>query len=201
LLDLYESCFDESYLRAARRLAGTMLKRFQDPRAGGFFFTSDDHETLIARNRSLHDGALPSGAGVATETLLRLALLLDDDDLRQPALRALAAHKTAVAHMPSAHASMLVAADLAAGPVLELALVGERQSPATAALLDVARRRFLPRRVVALRGPGEESQGIALLAGKTALDRRPAAYVCHDHACQTPTTEPDELDRLIDAVT
>jgi len=199
LLDLYESGFDAAYLHAARRLAVTLLERFQDREGGGFYFTSDDHETLITRNRSLQDGALPSGAGVAAETLLRLALLLDDDALRQSALRTLAVHKSAVARMPSAHTSMLAAADFAAGPVLELGLVGQPETAATDGLLGVIRGRYLPRRVVALRAPGEAAGEIALLRGKATVDGRPTAYVCHDYACRAPTTRPDELARLIES--
>ena len=41
--------------------ASPCLEHFQDPQAGGFYFTSDDHESLITRSRSLHDGALPVG--------------------------------------------------------------------------------------------------------------------------------------------
>jgi uncharacterized protein YyaL (SSP411 family) len=198
LLDLYESGFDSAHLQAARGLAVTLLERFQDRETGGFYFTSDDHETLITRNRSLHDGALPSGAGVAAETLLRLAVLLDDDGLRQAALRTLTVHRAAVARMPSAHASMLTAADFAAGPVVELGLVGRMESAATNGLLGVIRGRYLPRRVVALRAPEADADEIALLRGKAAEEGRATAYVCRDYACRAPTTRPGELARLLD---
>ena len=44
-------------------------ERFADPERGGYFTTGEGHEPLIARMKNLHDGALPSGAGVATELL------------------------------------------------------------------------------------------------------------------------------------
>jgi uncharacterized protein YyaL (SSP411 family) len=101
--------------------------------------------------------------------------------------------------MPSAHSSMLAAADFAAGPVLELGLVGQPETAATDGLLGVIRGRYLPRRVVALRAPGEAAGEIALLRGKATVDGRPTAYVCHDYACRAPTTRPDELARLIES--
>ena len=42
-----------------------MLAHFWDPHAGGFFFTSDDHEALIVRSKPAFDGSIPSGNSVA----------------------------------------------------------------------------------------------------------------------------------------
>jgi uncharacterized protein YyaL (SSP411 family) len=49
LVSLYEATFDERYIDEAVRLVETMLKHFADAEAGGFFYTADDHEQLIAR--------------------------------------------------------------------------------------------------------------------------------------------------------
>jgi uncharacterized protein YyaL (SSP411 family) len=198
LLDLYESCFEERFLHAADRLAATIVARFEDPQRGGFFFTSDDHETLLTRNRSLQDGALPSGAGVAAELLLRLGLHLGSAPYRESASKALESARPSVRRMPSAFASILLAADLAAGPTLEVALVGDPAEPATRALLETVHRRFRPRLALALARPGQSVEGLPLLEGKSALEGKPTAYVCRDYACQAPTTRPDELERLLD---
>jgi uncharacterized protein YyaL (SSP411 family) len=53
LLELYQTTFDSRWYVAAQELAGTMLTHYQAP-AGGFYDTSDDHETLITRPRDLH---------------------------------------------------------------------------------------------------------------------------------------------------
>ena len=201
LLDLYESCFVVDYINVARLLARTLIARFADADKGGFFFTSDDHERLPTRSRSTHDGALPAGAGVACEVLLRLAVHFDDEELRHPALRMLDSYYPMVCRTPSAYASLLIGADFAEGPVSEVAVVGQLDDPSTRALLEVVRRGFRPRLAVALGAPGAAHDGLALLAGKTAVEGRPTAYVCRDYACLHPTTEPDELERQLDAGT
>jgi uncharacterized protein YyaL (SSP411 family) len=69
LLELYQTTFDEKLFAAARELADTMLQYYADP-AGGFFDTSDDHETLVTRPKDLQDNAVPSGNAMATTALL-----------------------------------------------------------------------------------------------------------------------------------
>ena len=60
LLELYQTTFDEKWFSAARELADTMIQHYTDP-SGGFFDTSDDHETLVTRPKDLQDNAVPSG--------------------------------------------------------------------------------------------------------------------------------------------
>jgi uncharacterized protein YyaL (SSP411 family) len=72
LLELYQTTFDAQWIVAAQELAETMFAHFQAP-GGGFFDTSDDHETLITRPRDLQDNAMPSGNTMAVTALLKLA--------------------------------------------------------------------------------------------------------------------------------
>ncbi|MBL7715319.1 MAG: thioredoxin domain-containing protein [Bdellovibrionales bacterium] len=54
------------------------LSRFEDDE-GGFFFTSDDHEKLIQRPKSVHDQAIPSGTAVLLQVAAALSEILEDD--------------------------------------------------------------------------------------------------------------------------
>ncbi len=193
LVDLYEAGFDPRYLEAAAALASTMIDRFHDPAGGGFWFTSDDHETLLARTASRHDGALPSGAGVACELLLRLATHLGDDRFRRTAETVLSASRAAVERMPSAYASLLRAADHAAGPILEIAITGVRSAEDTRALLAVTRDRYLPRRAIAWGDPSAIPEGLPLLAGKESAADQAAGWLCRDHTCEAPVSDPADF--------
>ena len=197
LLDLYETAFERRHLDAATRLAEAMLAGFEDTERGGFFFTSNDHETLLTRSRSVHDGALPSGAGVATEVLLRLALHLNRDDLRHAAERTLESCRAAVARMPSEHASLLAGSELSRGGLVEVAVVGAPDDPATAALLAAARRPYVPGMIIAAADSDASNAWHPLLAGKRSPDGRPTTWVCRDYACRQPTTDPEELERQV----
>ena len=198
LVDLYEADFDERWLRWSEEIARTLVARFEDREIGGFFFTSDDHETLPVRNRSLHDGALPSGYGVASELLLRLAMHRNNAGMRDTAERALVAARAAAARAPSAFASILRAAALAEGPWREVAIVGSRNDPATEALLREIRRRYLPGLVVQSVERAVTGGRLALLRDKTPQDATPTAWVCTGYACREPTSDPSELARQLD---
>ncbi len=198
LLDLYEAIFDVRHLEAAARIAGTMIERFENG-DGGFFFTSDDHETLLTRMLSHHDGALPSGAGVASEVLLRLAVHLDDERAREAARGTLLAYRPMVERMPSAYGALLAAADFDRGPVKEVAIAGDRGDARTAKLLEVVRRRYLPRLAVAQGDAGAAPGPSVLLRDKIPVDGNPTAYVCERYRCREPTSDPLALELLLDS--
>ena len=48
------------YIERAKVIIDSVLKHFKDDEKPGFYFTSDDHETLAARKKEWFDNALPS---------------------------------------------------------------------------------------------------------------------------------------------
>jgi uncharacterized protein YyaL (SSP411 family) len=94
---------------------------------------------------------------------------------------------------PAAFASLLLAADLLEGPILEIAVAGDPARGDTEAMLRVVRGRYLPRRALAC---GTASD-LPLLAGKTLQEDRATAYLCREYACEKPTLVPEELARLL----
>jgi uncharacterized protein YyaL (SSP411 family) len=72
LLCLHEASGVDEWLQEARSLTDSMVSRFGDPQAGGFYYTSSDHDKLFARSKDQFDSAQPSGNSVATQNLVRL---------------------------------------------------------------------------------------------------------------------------------
>ena len=73
LLALHESTGEPRWLQAADELTADQIRLFWDERIGGFFYTSSEHETLIARSKLPNDGVTPSGNSVSVINLLYLA--------------------------------------------------------------------------------------------------------------------------------
>ncbi len=127
-------------------------------------------------------------------------------------------HEIAPRH-PTAFGHLLQAVDFYVSPTREVAIVGPA-GPLRDGLEDVVRSRPRPHLVLAGdrpigepatddRRPGEPATGdpptgdptadgaVPLLAGRTAVDGQPAAYVCERFACRQPVTTPDELAALL----
>ena len=80
LITLYEVTADAQWLKQALALCQQIVEHFHDDQLGGFFYTSDDHESLIFRNKDAHDSSVPSGTSMATTVLLRLGILTGNQE-------------------------------------------------------------------------------------------------------------------------
>jgi hypothetical protein len=195
LLALFESSGDKRWLTTAGELTDTMVEHYWDTAGGGFFFTAADHEELLVRSKTANDGAIPSGNSVMLMNLQKLAILLDRQDVREKAEAILRAFGGSVTRSPFQHERLLCGIEAWHQGFEEIAIVGSPDDAGTQALLRVVRDLYLPNKVVARLDPADEEtrQGIPLLAEKTPIDGKPAAYVCRNFACQRPTTDPAEL--------
>ncbi len=190
LLTLYEATFEARWFDEARALADQIIDRFADPDRGGFYFTADDHESLIVRRKDPEDSPIPSGASAAAFGLLRLGRLTGEARYEDAALGVIRLMHTIAPQHPTAFGHMLQAIDFYLADVREVALVGDEREP----LERVVREAFRPH--VVLAGGGGD---VPLLAGREPVGGRAAAYVCEHFTCQRPVTEPDELRALLDA--
>ncbi|MBM7516086.1 thioredoxin domain-containing protein [Nocardioides nitrophenolicus] len=187
LLALAQATADGRWLRLATRLLDTALASFAAA-DGGFYDTADDAEVLVARPRDPGDNASPSGFSSLVHALVEAHALTGDGRYRDAAERALATVSVLADRAPRfAGWSLAAAVTMLDGP-LEVAVVGP-SGPERDAL--VAKALTLPGAVVvAAEGATEE---IPLLAGRTPVDGRPAAYVCRGFVCERPVTEPDGI--------
>ena len=197
LLDVFEAVQDARYLDSATRLMDATLRHFWDAAEGGFFFTSDDHESLIVRSKPAVDGSIPSGNSVATMTLLRLYHHTQRAEYLQRAEAVLRLFAESLRSQPFGFANLLAAVDFHARGPREIALVGDPASPDTAALLARIRSAYIPNRTLVVLDPSDAAPRPPLLAGKGQLDGRPTVYVCHRMTCSPPATAWEAIEPLL----
>jgi uncharacterized protein YyaL (SSP411 family) len=196
LLALYETTFDARWFTAARECADGLLAHFADPR-GGFFDTSDDHETLVTRPKDVQDNAVPSGNAMAATMLAKLGAYTGDNRYVDAAERALRDVQRVLVAAPLGYAQWLCALDFVLGQPKEIAIIGEREEAQE--LLRVVWRDYRPNQIVAFARPNDVSP-IPLLQERPQLRSRATAYVCQHFACQLPVTEPHALAEQLSVI-
>ena len=203
-LALAERTGDTDRLALATRLAQRALTAFAAP-DGGLFTTADDAEELWTRPRDEGDNAVPSGTALLAATLLRLAALTGDTGRRERAEELLARSRAMAARWPTGFGQTLRAARWALADQVEVAVVGppgEDRDALLAAAVATARPGLVT--FVATTGddgrvPDRVAEQVPLLAGRAAVDGRPAAYVCRNFVCDLPVTTPGDLTAQLDA--
>ncbi len=192
LVELFQVSGDAEYLTEAKRLADLMITEFWDAESGGFFFTSNDHEQLVVRNKDLYDNATPSGNSVAADVLLKLAKLTGEDKYERFAVTVLRLTASQIRRHPQGFGRALSALEFHLEQTMEIVVVGEEGNE----LERIALGGYHPDAVVVL-GRGDDDHGLPLLADRTAIDGEPTAYICRDNVCQRPVTTGAELKLAI----
>jgi uncharacterized protein YyaL (SSP411 family) len=217
LIAVYQASFEPRYLREAISLADEMIDLFWEETSQGFFDTGKDHEALITRPRQLFDNAVPSGTSVATDVLLRLAVLTGNVEYERRASAVLRSMAPFLQQAATSFGNLLCALDFYLSRAQELAVVWPSSSPvrpkpgegemsaaptvpeAARPLLEVVRGRYLPH-LLLVGGPENAADPpTPLLADRPAQDGLATAYLCERFVCQAPTTDPEELSQQIEA--
>jgi hypothetical protein len=115
LLALHEAGAGGRWLAEAQSLARATEKAFHDASGGGFFFTPPGRADLIVRAKSATDGAIPSGNAVMASNLLALSRATGEASWRKRADEILSTWQGAMASLPGAFHSMLLALREAGG--------------------------------------------------------------------------------------
>ncbi|MDN5697091.1 MAG: thioredoxin domain-containing protein [Rubrobacter sp.] len=200
LIALYEATFEARWLAEARDLADAMLELFWDSGRGAFYDTAVDHEELVTRPRDIYDTAAPSGNSMATDVLLRLALLTDREDYRRVAETVLEDLAGGMEKLPAGFGRLLAALDFSTARVYEIAFIGETGSEELRSLARPVDARYLPNAVIAGGAPddSEAASLVPLLQDREAREGRAKAYLCEGYVCQSPTTDPGDLARQLE---
>jgi uncharacterized protein YyaL (SSP411 family) len=203
MLELYEITFDVSYIHRALEMNRDLFNHFWDDNSGGFYFTADDSEGLLLRQKEIYDGAIPSGNSVAMLNLIRLGRLTANSDFERKASMIGQAFSGNVWQSPSAYTQLMVALDFALGPSYEVVIAGDSQADDTREMLGAIRGRFIPNKVIILRPTEQRSPEIDNIApfirNHSSINGQATAYICSNYDCKLPTSDIDTMLRLLNS--
>jgi len=191
-IEMLQADFRGADLAFARELADALLARFADP-AGGFFFTSHDHERLIHRPKPGHDNATPSGNGVAAFALGRFGHLVGEPRYLDAARGAVAAFHPAMRRFPGGFGALTIALEECLAPPELVVLRGP--TPQVRPWLRELQPEFRPQRMLV--GIDGAESGLPAALDKPAAPGRVNAYVCRGVTCLEPVSQMAALRRLL----
>jgi hypothetical protein len=198
LVDVYQATSESRFVDAAIELSARLLEQFLDPDEGGFFYTSNDHESLITRTKDAQDNATPSGNGMAAYALLRLARLTSRPDIADHAANVLTLLSGQLVRVAMASGQTLLALDYWLGPSFEFVLVEGADATENASVWRSLHQSFRPNKIALRKRTGISTSNhmSALLLDKAAIDNRPTLYPCQLGACQQPIVGADAIQKL-----
>ncbi|QQS35594.1 MAG: thioredoxin domain-containing protein [Ignavibacteriales bacterium] len=196
LIDLYETGFEFNYLSETIRLTDYSLKHFWDESSGGFFFTSDEAEKLLLRQKEFYDGAIPSGNSVFVLNLLRLARLTSKSEYEEKANQLTHSFSQLIDSNPASFAFTLTGLDFAFGPAYEI-VISAPDEEKFSEMLRVLIQKYIPNKVI-VKHSGKAESLMPYLKYFHKDENKTFAYVCKNYVCEIPADSPGKLISLLE---
>lgn len=184
ILELNQARWRTAEIEFALKLADIVLSQFEDKDHGGYFFTSNDHEELLHRSKSVADDAIPSGNGIGARTLNRLGHLVGELHYLQSAERTLRALSSSVHRYAYAHSTLVAAAEEFFDPP-DIVII--RGDPTAGRRWLSLLHGFIPRTMTyIIPDEGKRPPGIL---GNLKNTKQVTAYICHGVSCSPPIND------------
>jgi uncharacterized protein YyaL (SSP411 family) len=194
IVETLQGRWQTDLLEFACELADLMLEHFEDTETGGFFFTANDHETLMHRPKTLADEAMPSGNGVAAFALQRLGHLLGEPRYLDAAERALCNAWRPMREYPHGHVTLLTALEEYLAPPEMIIIRGGADE------IDLWRRAaariYAPQRLL-FAIDEQQSDLPGALADRIPVAGQTVAYRCVGTHCELPVNSWEALAALL----
>lgn len=216
LLDVFEVDTNSRYIEKAILYADSMIRHFWDEKQGNFFFTSDDHEQLIVRTKSLYDLAIPSGNSMAASTLLRLYHITRNSNYLLKAEQIMSAGAKAAAENPFGFGQLLNAIYLYIRKPIEITIIGTNMNKPKdlEQMSDWLGRQFIPNSIIALLKDRSQLAGLNkypffdgkkvennILTKEISANNEPLnsehAFVCKNFSCSLPIHSLEQLQKSL----
>jgi len=196
LLDLFEIVADVKYLKTAVSLTNILINQFWDEESSSFYFTSNDHESLIIRPKNNYDLSMPSGNSVASGILLRLHHLVSEEKFLTITTEILKKHAQSAAENPFGFGYLLNIIYMFLQKPTEITILDSKDSEINNSL----EQKFLPESImikVSNRNQLDLLSNYKFFSGKIFNENKPTVYVCKNFTCSLPLEKLEEIEKHI----
>ncbi|EJM99889.1 thioredoxin domain-containing protein [Phyllobacterium sp. YR531] len=191
-VSLHQATQNDDYMDAAKHWK-RMLDAWHQTENGDYSLSANDSTDTIIRVRGDQDEAIPSATSQIIEALARLALLSNDEQLRQHVNLVAENALGRVLQQRYGQAGVLNSSSLLLDQTKLVIVTPEK----THALMHVANQNPDPRRIDLWIKHIEEQTIELVPGGGGVLIKKPAAFLCRGFVCLAPVETEAELEALL----
>jgi len=195
-LSLFELTGNQRRLTVAENFTALLSGHYWANDFGGYFFTADDAEALIVRNKNATDHATPAGNGLMVSNLARLWFLTGNEEYRERADTLIKTFAGEIDHNFFPHAALMNGIEFLQ-TAAQLVIIGPPDDPVRAGLLRTALTARPLNTTITLLTPDGDLPIRHPAAGKPQINDKTTAYFCRNGTCSLPVTSTGELKELL----
>jgi uncharacterized protein len=189
--DLYESTFDEYYLKRADSFTQYVLAQFRDDKDGFFFYTASTAEALITRKREIFDNVIPASNSVMALNLHHLGIILYRDDWKAMAGDMTGSLSRLILGEPNYMSQWAIVYIEVKNGMSEVVIIGKEADAYRAEF----HQNFHPFSLTLGTAAGSD---LPLVKEKVSANEATMVYVCYNKTCRLPVyTVKDAEEQLI----
>ena len=181
-----------SFLETSQKISNYMIEHFWNEDEKSFFFTADNHESLIVRPKNYYDLSVPSGNSVASNALLKLYHLTHDEKLLKISEKILESNGTSAAENPFAFGYLLNVMNLYLNSPTEITIVNTENSEIVHSLY----KRFIPEGIIIPIDDNDKMTSLLkypFFEGKEFSDKT-SVMICKNFSCSLPMSELAQIE-------
>jgi hypothetical protein len=178
-ISLYQTGFDEAWLREANSLCRYVLEHFADTGNSFLYFTDINSEKLITRKKEIFDNVIPSSNSVMASNFYLMGRLLSDNsyiDISDRMLRDISALLDRGLQFMSNWAGLYFYRSY---PTAEIAICG----PELKKFKTEIEKEWIPNKITA---GSLEPSSLPLLNNRIPANGATKIYICSDNTCGLP---------------
>jgi len=193
LLELYQSTFEDKYLKTAIELMDKAINLFWDFEKGGFFFSAKNNKDVLIRQKELYDGAYPSGNSIMYNNLVDLFNMLGDLKYKDLANQMEIVYSAPLKKVPFGSPMFFVGFLNRLNP-LEIVAVGKKGDVLTT-LLELEEK-YLPNKTQIYKS--NFTSKLSEFIKNIPESEKKKFYVCKEFTCSEPVETKEEILNIIE---
>ena len=193
--ELYTATGKDQYMHDCIQYAETFKEQFMDDE--GRIKLSKIQELDFHQYASAYDGAIPSGASIASMVFAKLGALTGKQEYFSTAYAIIHANGKNIQSYPNGFSAMLMTLSFLTGPRSEIMISGIGTSQERDACKQLILSTYLPHAVIAYNENGNQLDTISPMLASQKSKEDLSIFLCKDYACTLPVHDVNSLKEAL----